>query len=273
MSRIYRTQKERERFLVCEFVNHLGYRISSPKWQERPDALLTLSDAGQKKRTAIEITDHYNDTIAGRGSPRTPIGEFWNLVESSLMRRISHRKNLTGILGNVRFASNVALPSRTKGATSAKSLAAEIVKFADGHPLKKGRFHTFTRNDFAGYPVLRSLLSAVRLARFTEDIMPASRCSWSCSNITTGPITVSLAYLESAIATKNKKALTYENWDKAEQKWLLIVAGGGNVSTHAPRQDTGINWRDSTLIQLGKSSPFDRIAFWERIGRWHRWIK
>ena len=78
----------------------------SPCSRQNPD-----KQRKKEARTAIEVTDHYNDTVAGRLSPRTPVGNFWQLVEASLVRRISHRKPLTGILGSVRFNRKVAWPT------------------------------------------------------------------------------------------------------------------------------------------------------------------
>ncbi len=129
------------------------------------------------------------------------------------------------------------------------------------------------RKEFVGYPTAMGLLTSLRLARSTEEFLPTSRCSWRCANLTTGHVAVSLNYIKAAITIKNNKAVTYENWGKAEQKWLLIVAGGGNVSTHAPRRNIGVDWNDQTLIQLCKDSPFDGIVFWEPVGHWHRWLK
>ena len=163
-------------FLIREFANHLGYAISSPCWQERPDALLTLNNGKKKTRTAIEVTDHYNDTVAGRASPRTPVSNFWELVESSLVRRISHRKPLTGILGSVRFDGRVAWPT--------------------------GRGSAFT-----AYPTMAALIASLRILRVTDEYLPASRFAWVCADITTGHIAVNLTFIKSSIATKNKKSL------------------------------------------------------------------
>ena len=279
MPRIYRTQKERERFLIREFADHLGYAISSPCWQERPDALLTLNNGKTKIRTAIEITDHFNDTVAGRPSPRTPVSNFWELVEASLVRRFSHRKHLTGISGSVRFDGRVAWPSgrgnaiRTSTLEHARSLAEEIVQFAEVNEVKLGQSLSFHRKDFATYPTMAALLISLRIVRLTDEAVPASRFAWVCADITTGHIAVNLTFIKSSIAAKNKKAVGYENWGKAERKWLLLVAGGGGVSTHAPRSAVGIDWGNLELTKLCKESPYDAIVFWERIGRWHRWLK
>jgi hypothetical protein len=193
MPRVYRTQKERERFLILEFVRHLGYSVTSPKWQERPDALLTLCDDNGKKRIAVELTDHFNDTLAGQQSPLSPTANFWVFVESSLMRRISHRKHLTGIVGCVRFTANPNFPTgkgktlRIAIQTRAKQLAKEIVNFVETHPVKQGnRCHFSSSKELRAFPMLGGMLDSLRISRATDDHIVASRCSWNCSNVTTG---------------------------------------------------------------------------------------
>ena len=280
MPRVYRTKKERECLLIREFVEHLGYTVSSPKWQERPDALLTLRNARGTKRVAIELTDHYTDTIAGQRSPLTPIGDFWRIVETSIMRRISHRPHLTGLLGTMSFKSNPALPAgqgralRIATQDKARKLAAEIIDFAEDPPIvTQSGWHIFRRRDFTAYPTMEGLLEFFRLSRVADEYVGASRCNWNCSNINAGHIAVSMHYIKSAIAAKNKKASGYENWGKTEEKWLLIAAGGGNVNTHAPRFEPSTKWSDPILQTLCSASLFDRIVFWERVGRWCKWLK
>ena len=118
MSSPNRTQKEREQLLIREFLGHLGYKISNPEWQERPDAMLTLSKGKKRKRVALEHTDYFNDTAAGHLSPLTPIAEFWKLVQASLVRRVSHRKHLTGIEATVTLKRNLSLPKGLPGQPS-----------------------------------------------------------------------------------------------------------------------------------------------------------
>src|SRR4051812_15085036 len=77
MPPVYRTRNERERFLIREFVEYLGYAVSRPRYPDRSDALLTVSKERQKKRIAIEHTDHYHDVLAGDESPLSPIADFW----------------------------------------------------------------------------------------------------------------------------------------------------------------------------------------------------
>ncbi|MFA5252328.1 MAG: hypothetical protein WC454_07075 [Phycisphaerae bacterium] len=270
MPRIYRTQKEFEQFLIREFLDCLGYRISNPVWTEKPDALLTLSKGRKRKRVAIEHTEYFNDTKAGCLSPLTPIERFWRLVQASLVRRISHRKHLTGILATVNIKANLSLHKEKE---LARQLAKELVNFAEAYQVRQSEHLRFCCRDFNGYPMLKSMLSSLRLSRWTDDAALASRCSWKCSNITTGCIRLNMEYIKSAIKNKNKKATKY-NWGDANEKWLLIAASGGNLSNNAgPAAIQNVNWADPELLDSCSKSPFDRIVFWERIRHWYKWLK
>ncbi len=267
MPRIYRTQKEREQFLIRELLSHLGYTISLPKWVERPDALLTLSKGRKRKRVAIEHTEYFNDTEAGRLSPLTPIANFWKLVQASLVRRVSHRKHLTGINAWITIKENLSLPKKL-----AIPLAKELVNFAEAHQVRQLERLQFRCRDFHGYPMLVSMLSRLMLSRWTDDAVFASRCSWTCSNITAGGTCLSLKYIKSAIKNKNMKATKY-NWGDASEKWLLIAASSDNISNNAGPAIQHVNWVDPELLELCGESLFDRIIFWERIRRWYKWLK
>ncbi|MGD9109658.1 MAG: hypothetical protein PVG93_01840 [Phycisphaerales bacterium] len=267
MPRIYRTQKGVEQFLIREFLGYLGYRISNPKWQERPDAFLTLSRGGKRKLVAIEHTEYFNDTKAGQLSPLTLIANFWRLVQASLVRRISHRKHLTGISAWIDIKKNLSLANKLAG-----PLAKELVDFVEAHQVRQSEYLQFCCCDFNGYPMLESMLSELRLSRWTDNAVHASRCSWTCDNITSGYIRFDLEYIKSAIKNKNRKAAKY-NWGNANEKWLLIAASGGNLSNNAGRAKQNVNWADSDLQSMCCNSLFDRIVFWERIHRWCKWLK
>lgn len=270
MPRIYRTQKECEQLLIREFLGHLGYRISNPEWPERPDALLTLSKGRKRKRVAIEHTEYFNDTVAGQRSPLTPIDDFWKDVQASLVRRISHRRHLTGILANVKLKSDLSIPGSS--AELARQLAKELVNFVEAHQVRQSEVLQFRCRDFHGYPTMVSMLSSLRLLRETDDAVPASRCCWICANITTGYIRLNLKYIKSAIKTKNKKATKY-NWGNANEKWLLIAASSSNLSNNAGPARQNVNWVDPELLGLCCESLFDRIVFWERVRCWYKWLK
>jgi hypothetical protein len=272
MPRVYRTRKGMEQLLIREFVRSLGYKVLKCKWQEGPDAILTLSKG--KKRVAIEHTDYFNDTLAGVGSPLTPIAEFWKAVHASLMCRISHRRHLAGIGGRVSLKRNTYTTKNCTGSNThlARQLAEGLVAFAEDHPVRKHEYPRFRHRDFGKYPILDCLCDRLLLSRVSDDAIHTSHCSWRCSNITTGIINLNLEYIKSAIENKNKKADKYK-WDNADEKWLLIAAGGGHLGNGAGPCTQNVNWADPNLVALCHNSPFDGIVFWERICRWYKWLK
>ena len=277
MPRIFRTQKEREILLIREFLGHLGYKILRAKWkeQERPDALLTLSKGKQGKRIviAIEHTDYFNDTEPGKRSPLTPINDFWRVVQASLIRRVSHRKHLAGVEVSVNLRGKPPIPKKHK--ELAKQLAKELIAFMEAHPVRKLDELYFRRRDrrnFNGYPMLESMLSWLWLSRWTNDLVPASRSSLTCSNLRAGFIGLNLRYIEIAIAKKNKKAKKY-SWGDAEEKWLLIAASGGIINNSAGPAIPDVDWANTNMLDLCRNSPFDKIVFWERYRCWHKWLK
>jgi hypothetical protein len=273
MPRIYRTQKECEQLLIREFLGHLGYTISNPQWPDSPDALLTLSDGRKRKRIAIEHTEYFNDTVAGCLSPLTAIAEFWQFVQASLIRRISHRKHLTGISATINIKEDLSLPKKLAGQKDlARQLAKKLVNFVEAHQVRQSEHLRFRSRDFIGYPILNTMLSSLRLSRWTYDPVYASRCAWTCSNITTGYIRLDLKYIKSAIKNKNKKATKY-NWGSANEKWLLIAASSSNLSNGAGPASQNVNWVDPELLDLCCASLFDRIVFWERVRCWYKWLK
>jgi hypothetical protein len=270
MSRIYRNKKEYEQFLIREFLGNLGYKISNPVWQESPDSLVTLSKRNIMKRIAIEHTDYFNDTRAGRRSLLTPIDEFWKDVQNSLAMRISHRRHLSGIIMNVQFKDNLQKPSNPLELSM--QLAKELVDFMESHPVRKSGTLSFRNHQFNSIPLMEDMLSSISLLWITDESYLASRCNWICSNITTGWVEISLEYIKSAIGNKNKKAINYK-WNSAEEKWLLIAASGIIISNKAGPATQNVNWSDYKLFDLCCRSPFDRIVFWERSRNWYKWLK
>jgi hypothetical protein len=240
--------------------------------------MLTIQSAGQRKRIGIELTDHYIDALAGEPSPLNAITGFWKLVESSLIRRISQRQNLKGIVGRIQFARELSKRIKVLSAPRltrreiARQVAQEIISFVERHEETKPNWHRYTAHDFGNYPAMAAVVKSLMFTRATTESSFPARGLWACSNVTTGHISLSLDYVESAIQEKNKKAANYA-WGNAEEKWLLIVAGGGEINTQAPRRESFINWCTKCLTQLCQQSPFDKIIVWERVGKWTKWLK
>jgi hypothetical protein len=271
MPRVYRTQKEYEAFLIREFVSCLGYRIAKSQWQERPDAILTLQRGKSQIRIAVEHTDYYNDTVAGVQSPLTPISDFWKAVQYSLARRISHRRHLSGLSGAVNL--NMGSPQLLHPAPGlARQLAQELIGFMENHPAGVFQHYTYHPSDFASYPMLETMVFYIILSRWTDDEVFTSHCSWTCSNITTGFVGLNLNYIKTAVEKKNQKAVDY-HWKDADEKWLLIAAGGRHISTDGWPLMQCTSWGDESLVAVCRGSPFDKIILWDRVHCWYKWLK
>lgn len=278
MSRVYRKPKEVEQFLIWEFVcEALHYATSRCEWCESPDSVLTLRKGAYTRRVAIEHTGYFNDTVAGKCSPLTPISDFWKSVQTSLGRRFSQRKDLAELAGRVRLHTR-RLSRRLDPATRetlARQFAGELADFLRTNPVTTpARFPRYSASapgtEFYDFPRLKELVDNMRVRR-SPGLALLPRCSWLCGNITTGSIGLNLDYVKSSVKRKNKKAAKYD-WRSADEKWLLIVAGGSNLSEQAGIvEDT--EWNDSELRALCHASPFDRIYFWERIRCWYKSLK
>jgi hypothetical protein len=279
MGRVYRKPKAVEQFLIREFVcDALHYTISRPDWDDKPDSVLTLHKGRVKKRVAIEHTGYHNDITTQRYSPLTPVSDFWKHVQTSLGRRISHRKHLADVMAMVRLNTREFAGPQAKLQTqeeSARRLAKEIVGFLEAHPFSgSARFpaHTATSpgTEFSEFPALKRLVCSIRLQRMPK-IGYFSRYHWTCLNISAGCIGLNLDYMRTRIKKKTKQAAKY-NWRSADEKWLLIVAECGNLSEHAgpPEEE---KWDDPELQMLCCESPFHRIYFWERCERWYKSLK
>lgn len=278
MARVYRKPKAVEQFLIREFVRDaMHHTISCPDWCESPDAILTLRKGKRKRRVAIEHTGYFNDTMAGQHSPLTPISDFWKCVQTSLVRRIGRRRRLADMMGRVRlgtgrFAGQCDAKTQEK---LAKQFAEEMVDFLEAHPIAEtARFPAHSADspgtEFSDFPTLKSMVFSMSIRR-CPGLVLLPRCSWLCDNITTGCIGLNLNYIKTSVKKKNEKAVNYD-WRLADEKWLLIVAAGGNLSEQAGGPEEQL-WDDPELRTLCCASPFDKIYFWERVRCWYKLLK
>jgi hypothetical protein len=224
-------------------------------------------------RVGIEHTDYFNDTLAGNPSPLSPVSDFWQRVQASLVRRISHRDKLTGLDARIRL--NDGLLKGTNKALRialAKQLASELVAFGECHPIELGRHKQWQPSDFGAHPTLHSAITSLKMARYAKPSGCVSRCNWTCSNTSCGNVGLSVDYVGSAIRAKNVTVVHYCR-DHLQETWLVISAAGGTISNYAgPIQLSGL-LDDPRIMSACQASPFERIAFWDRTHAWYRWLK
>lgn len=271
MPRIYRTPKEREKYLIRGFVKRLGYRIIRAQWQERPDAVLTLCMNGERIRVGIEQTEYFSDAPAGDPSPTGGLAEFWTFVIRSIERRTARKPELKSALVNVRFQECVGLPKdREQRVEMATRLAKELVGFvSESLPNQGNGPHPCTIRVFPDtYPMLRCILRTIRIAVTRDGHRQFARTTWTCSNIVTGHVAFQFDHVQSIVDQKARKSKTYE-WGNPDERWLLITASGNTVA-----QSTGpsMAWSKMDSKELRNrcpKSPFDRIWFWDYADDWH----
>ncbi len=267
-------QNKLERILISEFVKQLGFHIASATWQDKPDALLTLTKGGRQSNVAIEHTEYCNDTEAGRPSPRSAIQDFWSDVSKSLVRRISQRPALNALSGLCTLREPMrGLPSRDRVST-AREFASEFVQLLLQNQFDKGKSRTFWRQDFDAFPHLKEYCESISAKNWERRgwNRQVSTRTWTCQNLTAGGVGFSTAYLVSAVKRKTSKAEGY-NWCGADEKWLLIAASGKNPSHHVGGNFDFYSWNDPCLRCACVQSPFDRIYLWDVARSWHRQLK
>ncbi len=273
MVRTIEIQKIIEKQLIQELLRELGYSVTKFQPTEKPDAIVSVVKAGVKSKLCIEHTSYFNDTVAGKCSPKTVLAEFWEEVQASLKRRICKRPKLGAVQLSLGFRKKAPIPGRLdEQRLLARSLASELVLFMINNPVRIGKFTRYGRHDWNPVSKLGELVDNMHMSRWDCEDAVASNCSWNCMDISGGSIGLSLNNIISSINQKNKKAKNYI-WNRNSELWLMIVADGAIVSNHAGRHQQKVAWSDTDLALACKQSPFDRILFWDQRRCWYKWLK
>ena len=268
MPRVNRSKKQREQFVIREFLGVMGYSIRRASWPDRPDAVLTLRTGANTNTVAIEHTEIFNDVndaAAGKGSAGMRILRFWRKVEDSLKRR--KRQRWRRYVGKGMIMAMVDLSPNRIAKHNERQLAEELLDFLEAHLGPKHALFQ-RRADFDGYPTLKNMVVSLRF-----DVTDGfDCCHWTCQNISFGTIGTDVAEINRRIEDKNKKAAKY-NCGAASEKWLLIAASGSGASNRAGPDGLDANWNDEGLQGSCRNSPFARIFFWERAAQWYKSLK
>ena len=275
MPRRKRTKKERERFLIREFLSGLGYRILRAQWPERPDALVKVTDGARVLWIGIEHTDYHVDAPPGVRSPGGAIRAFWRLVQASLVRRISHRSCLQSTRASVSFRRGkvAALPDRLPaGKRLARSIASELVDHALAQSVGPGGLCiSWSRDLRSDHPLLASWLNEVTLWRQEEEIPVNPYFDWRCVEATAACIGPVKEHFVRIVGVKAEKARTY-CWRNAEERWLLVVASGSTPYSRIGPWTRDVEQSLASARPACETSPFDHVFVWERIGDWHKQV-
>jgi hypothetical protein len=247
-------QKKVEKFIVRQFLeNGLGLQVSRllGRHPPRPDAQAVIECNGQKRIVEIEFVEYQVDGKEG-GSPGEKLQSFWRKVQESLYRRLRQNRIEVDVVVTLNEPSHV----KNK---DAQNFAGELVRFARNFSLSA--LNTVSVDSFdPEFPLLaahakRLILKKVRFYSF----------AWTCTNASAHMVGVSPKIVENLVRRKSNK--TY-NWSDRADKWLLVCASGRSIVAHAgPRPNPG-SWDHPELRSSCKTSPFDRIFFYDLVRGW-----
>jgi hypothetical protein len=196
------------------------------------------------------------------GSPSKRASGLWDKVRAELLPRLEVLR--LPVLLHVHLKEPIRLGTR-----HVRQLADELIRFArEACPRDQ---HTRERHEAfsaAAYPLLHEYVEWIYLFRF-----PDGTCiiDWSCSNLAAACVGVVPSNINDRVVLKSGK--TYA-WRPGAERWLLLYASGDSVTSRGgpPPPDRSI-WRDKDLRIACEASVFDRIVFWDRVRRWHEWLK
>jgi len=278
------SQKVREKLLAREFLHDvLGmtiYRLLG-RSPPRADCYAVIQRNEQTEIIEIELTEYQVDSLAGQkgGSPGVRLSSFWRKVKESLFRRLSrHRLNVEVIVTLedasavkndiapafaeelVRFARGIDLP--TTGMCTITVFKPKFARMAAYPPTSEDCFVKDLRPEF---PILAKFVGTLRLSKVTYNSL-----HWTCTNASAAMVGLLPNRLEADVRNKSRK--TYK-WAKNSEKWLLICAAGDSIVGTACPHLAVDGWQDEELLAACKTSPFDRVYFWDRPHRWHERLK
>jgi len=260
-------QKDEEIFYAGEFLrNQLRLNLTELKAavQEPPDCSATVIDMGGSTTLVdLELAEYYVDNPAegAGGSTAKRVSSCWDKVCATLYPQLDKLKLPVDV--GVRFKEPVSLKN---GRVS--SFADELIRFAREF-CPNGHLERTTHGVFApkSYPLLNEHVEQIALTHFEGTVV----IGWHCSNIAAANIGVRRSHLADLISRKSAKQFT---WTPGAEKWLLVYASGGTVTSRAgpPPPDESI-WDDKELVAACQGSFFDRIYLWERVRTWHKRLK
>ncbi|HUT33084.1 MAG TPA: hypothetical protein VNE39_06375 [Planctomycetota bacterium] len=276
MPRRKRTRKECERFLIREFMMLLGYRIVRMESSESPDCFLTISKGVNRSRIGVELTEYHVDAPPGSASAGRAVSAFSELVQASLVRRISHRPCLQTTWANFSLSrAKAAALAKDDGDRNrlARSIARELVAVALEHPLGPGEQWSASRREFRkDHSMLADWVGHVRFHRPQGDFQANPYLNWCCHEAVAANVGPVEQHLVEAIAGKQRKASGYR-WRNAAERWLVVAASGATPYNCIGPWTGDVEGALASAVLACADSGFDRIFVWERVSGWYRQLK
>jgi hypothetical protein len=272
------TQERREKTLVKEFLRFKSVRVhrlrsstefasgSQHSGSTGPDIKVRCSRRGQEHLVGIEVTEYQVDR-GPYGSPARARAEFWRRIWRILRRNYFPR--LCDLWPfDVVVTPRQEAPPRT---TEARVVARELVDFVLAHPSANDDpavFRSARQRGKAGvfddYAALRRCVDNVLIRRRSGRTVDPPY--WRLGGA--AMVGVDPSQIARTISAKGKKGGCYDLTD-TDECWLLICATGETVCDRAgPRMEGKELLKDTDVRDAVRRSGFDRVVFWERVGKW-----
>jgi hypothetical protein len=234
-----------------------------PAIHDPPDCSAFVTNAdGITTLVDLELAEYYVDNPAGDagGSTAKRVTSCWDKVRANLSPQLEKLKLPVDVA--VRFKEPVSLKN---GQVS--TFADELIRFAREFCTNKHLERTTHEAFPPEYTLLNEHVERIALTYLEGTVV----ICWHCSNITAAHIGVRRSHLADLVRRKSVKNFA---WTPGAEKWFLVYASGGAVTSGGgwPPPDESI-WDDTELVAACLSSVFDRIYFWERVRRWHNRLK
>jgi len=272
------TNVEQEILLAGEYLDQKGivYSALSPRNPPEPDVRVTCNINGRTRRIGIELTDYHVDSRLKNDrpySPRRSLLGSWETIVSVVQNEFVEKHPILTEFEVHATLDEVHIPSKNK----CKDVARDLVNFllprltSIEHRFQQDHFVRGSlldpNGEFANNPYVRRHFESLRVWRKYDR--PKQRIFWSCFD--GSAIGLRRDIIEDIIRRKSCKATDYDT-DELDEMWLLIAASGAtsvNRGTPMLTDEARKSLTCEDIVEAAKSSPFDRIFFWERVGDWH----
>jgi len=271
------TKESREETYLRQFLQgEMGFQISRIEMMmpPRPDAWAGVIEKGHTRTLDIEITEYHVDespNVQG-GSPGVRRDRIWKKIQEHLLGSLQTSPLNLDVLVTLK---GEFVPDRDVQAfaqeleevvRNASFRADHLVIYTD---LRQAAMSSKAGQESASIPT-----KYVNLHRYLEKLrvwkVSYNALFWTCTNCSAANINVSPQLLVEIIKSKSSKKY---DWREGAEKWLLIFASGhAIVARGAPFLDF-VDWQNNDLQECCHSSQFERIFFWDCIGRWNKSIK
>lgn len=230
------------------------------------------------------MTQYYADAAHGDPSPGQRLNEIWEIIIDKIEKargESSHLKYVHGLVFfNDDFIKNVGGNKGSKGKNKefyknirnlAEEIAIELIDLAKFTIASHGRNfkEKFDVRDSPFPQQFENILENLQIVYLWQR--DGVYVSWECADLQVGSFGMSEDELCKILENKKEQSRTH-NWGKVDEKWLLVYSEGFRHYHLGALTPEYIDWNRSDIVNLCKSSNFDRVIFWNSEFDWHKEI-